>query len=49
MEFFVGFSIGTLASCGEKKEVAVEVIEEVAPTIEEIPADTTANDATATK
>ena len=40
----VGFTVATLASCGAKKEEAVDEIpvEEVAPpVIEEIPADTT--------
>lgn len=44
MAIVVGMAIATLASCGAKKEEAVEEtpIEEVAPPIiEEIPADTT--------
>jgi hypothetical protein len=48
MVFAVGFSVATLASCGAKKEEVVEedVIEEVAPTIEEVPMDTTMGDTT---
>lgn len=44
----VGFAVATLASCGAKKEEAVEEtpMEEVAP-VEEIPADTTMMDTTA--
>lgn len=44
MALAVGFTVATLASCGAKKEEAVDEIpvEEVAPpVIEEIPADTT--------
>ncbi|GAA0877482.1 hypothetical protein GCM10009119_04500 [Algoriphagus jejuensis] len=49
MVFALAFTVATLASCGAKKEEAVEeeVIEEVVPTIEEIPADTTMMDTTA--
>lgn len=51
MAIAVGFTVATLASCGAKKEEAVEEtpVEEVAPpVIEEIPADTTAVDTAAT-
>ena len=50
MVIAVGFAVATLASCGAKKEEAVEEtpVEEVAPVIEEIHADTTAVDTTAT-
>lgn len=50
MAIAVGFAVATLASCGAKKEEVVEEtpVEEVAPVIEEIPADTTAVDTTAT-
>lgn len=50
MAIAVGFAVATLASCGAKKEEAVEEtpVEEAAPVIEEIPADTTAVDSTAT-
>lgn len=50
MAIAVGFAVATLASCGAKKEEAVEEtpIEEVAPpVIEEVPADTTMMDTTA--
>lgn len=49
MVFAVGFTVATVASCGAKKEEVVEeeTIEEVTPTIEEIPADTTVMDTTA--
>jgi hypothetical protein len=45
----VGFAVATLASCGAKKEEAVEEtpVEEVAPPVEEVPADTTMVDTTA--
>jgi hypothetical protein len=51
MALAVGFAVATLASCGAKKEEAVEEtpVEEVAPpVIEEVPADTTMVDTTAT-
>lgn len=50
MAIAIGFAVATLASCGAKKEEAVEEtpVEEAAPVIEEIPADTTAMDTTAT-
>lgn len=50
MALAVGFTLATLASCGAKKEEAVEEIpvEEVAPpVIEEISGDTTLMDTTA--
>lgn len=50
MAIAVGFAVATLASCGAKKEEAVEEtpVEEVAPpVIEEVPADTTMVDTTA--
>ncbi len=50
MALAVGFAVATLASCGAKKEEAVEEtpVEEVAPpVIEEVPADTTATDTVA--
>lgn len=50
MAITVGFAVATLASCGAKKEEAVEEtpVEEVAPpVIEEVPADTTMVDTTA--
>lgn len=50
MALTVGFTVATLASCGAKKEEAVEEIpvEEVAPpVIEEIPADTMLMDTSA--
>lgn len=49
MVFAVGFTAATLASCGAKKEEVIEeeTIEEVAPIIEEAPADTTMMDTTA--
>lgn len=50
MAIAVGFAVATLASCGTKKEEAVEEtpVEEVAPpVIEEVPADTTMVDTTA--
>lgn len=50
MVFALGFTVVTIASCGAKKEEAVEetTIEEVTPpATEEIPADTTKMDTTA--
>lgn len=51
MAIAVGFTVATLASCGAKKEEAVEEtpMEEVAPEVmeEPAPADTTATDTTA--
>lgn len=50
MAIAVGFTVATLASCGAKKEEAVEEtpVEEVAPPMmEEVPADTTMMDTTA--
>lgn len=47
--FAAGFAVATMVSCGPKKEEVVEeeeTIEEVAPPVEEIPADTTMMDST---
>lgn len=45
----IGFAAATTVSCGPKKEEVVEeeTIEEMAPPVEEIPADTTVIDTTA--
>lgn len=49
MALAIGFTVATLASCGAKKEEAEETtMEEVAPVIEEVPAETVSVDTTAT-